>query len=168
MLTKAQKTEQVKEGKKLIKASQNLVFADFTGVSVEELRRLKKELRNAGADFRVFKKRLLKIALKEAGIDFDPKQFEAQVGTVFTAKELTSVASQIYKFSKELAKKKKDFKILGAFDLINKSFLGPEQFTIIAKLPSREVLLAQLVGTLAGPIRALMYLLQEKSKKVAI
>lgn len=166
MLTKLQKKEQVKRGQELIKKSQNLIFADFTGVSVEELRRLKNELRNAGADFRVFKKRLLKIALKEAGIDFDPKQFEAQVGTVFTAKELTSVASQIYKFSKELAKKKKDFKVLGAYDLAEKSFMDPQQFMIIAKLPNKEVLLSQFLGVLAGPIRALMYLLQEKSKKM--
>lgn len=165
MLTKSQKTEQVKEGKELIKASQNLVFADFTSVGVEEIKKLKKELRTAGATFKVYKKRLLKIALKEAGIDFDPSQFEAQVGTVFTAKELTSVAAQIYKFSKELAKKKKDFKVLGAYDLAVKSFMDPAQFTVIAKLPSKEVLLAQLVGVLAGPIRVFMYILQEKSKK---
>jgi len=164
MLTKTQKKEYVKQGKELIKESQNLVFADFTGVSVEDIRRLKSELRKSGASFKVFKKRLLKLALKENKIDFDPEQFAAQVGMVFTANELTSVASQIYKFSKELAKKKKDFKVLGVYDISAKSFLDPAQFTVIAKLPSREILLAQLVGALAAPIRVFMYLLSARGE----
>jgi large subunit ribosomal protein L10 len=177
MLTKQQKKEHVKKGKELIKESRNLVFADFTGVGVEDIRHLKSELKKAGIVFRVFKKRLLKIALKEAGIEFDPEQFAAQLGTFFMPGELSDAAGQIYKFSKDLAKKKKDFKVLGVYDITAKSFLDPEQFTVIAKLPSREILLAQLVGMLAAPIRALMYLLsarggssvggQEKSKKVA-
>jgi large subunit ribosomal protein L10 len=167
MLTKQQKTEQVKKGTELLKKSQNLVFADFTGVNIESLKQLKKELKKVGADFRVIKKRLLKIALKEMGIDFDPVQFEAQVGTIFIPNELTSAAAPIYKFSKELTKKKIDFKILGAYDLLKKLSLDSQQFTVIAKLPSREILLAQLVGVLAGPIKALMYVLEQKSKKVA-
>jgi len=166
MLTKDQKKEHVKKGKELIKESQNLVFADFTGVGVEDIRRLKSELRKSGASFKVFKKRLLKLALKENKIDFDLEKFEAQVGTVFTPNELPSVAGQIYKFSRELAKKKKDFKVLGVYNIKAKSFLDAAQFTVIAKLPSREVLLAQVVGVLAAPIRVFMYLLQEKSKKM--
>ena len=109
---------------------------------------------------------MLKLALKENKIDFDLEKFEAQVGTVFTPNELPSVAGQIYKFSRELAKKKKDFKVLGVYNIKAKSFLDAAQFTVIAKLPSREVLLAQVVGVLAAPIRVFMYLLQEKSKKM--
>lgn len=167
MLTKQQKQDQIKNSVQLLKKSQNLVFADFTGVGVNDLKKLRVILKKSGAIFKVVKKRLLKIALKEMGIDFDPKQFAFQLGTVFAPIELTSLASQIYKFSKDLSREKKEFKILGAYDLAGKSFLNSEQFVFIAKLPSREVLLAQVVGMLAVPIRNMLYVLTELSKKSA-
>ena len=152
MLTKAQKKEQINTGIELIKKSRNLLFADFTGVPTQAILRLKRELKKAGAPFQVLKKRLLKLALKEAGIDFDPMQFEAQVGVVFVKGELSDVAATIYKFTKELTKMKKEFRVLGVYDLLQKSFLTPEQFVVIAKLPSRDVLLAMGMGAMTGPL----------------
>lgn len=165
MLTKNQKKEQVALGKKLTEESKSLIFADFSGAGVEDLRKLKAELKEASATFKVFKKRLLKLAFKEMRIDFDPTQFDFQVGTIFIPGELISAAGAVYKFSKELAKKKKDFKILGAYELEAKNFLDIEQFTILAKLPSREILLAQVMGALTGPVRAFMRLLSEIAQK---
>ncbi|MEK7590376.1 MAG: 50S ribosomal protein L10 [Patescibacteria group bacterium] len=165
MLTKAEKKEQIELGADLTKKSKALVFADFTGISIEEIKKLKSELRKAGAQFKVIKKRLLKLALKNAGVDFDPTQFEAQVGTVFATGELSSVAAQVYKFSKDLEKAKKNFVILGAYDGVEKAALDKNQFLVIAKLPSREILLAQLVGVMSGPIRAFMYIADQLSKK---
>lgn len=165
MLTKPQKQEQVQIGKKLLAENRNIVFADFSGVGIELLKKLKSELKKGQAVFKVIKKRLFKISLKETGIEFDPTQFPAQVGMVFIPNELTDSASVIYKFIKELAKGKKEFKILGAYDVAKKAFLTAEEFTIVAKLPPREVLLGQLVGVLAGPIRAFMYVIDQLSKR---
>lgn len=165
MLTKEEKKKIIKESADYIAKSKNLVFADFSGVDTEAIKKLKQELKKSGANFRVTKKTLLKLALKEAGYDFDPLQFTAQLGVVFAPKELTSVANQIYKFSKELAKSKKNFQILGSYDLEKKNFLTAEDFVVIAKLPSREVLLAQLLGVLSGPIRAFMYIVDQLSKR---
>ena len=167
MLNKVQKRQQIDLGLAKIKKSRCLVFLDFSGVTVEELKKLKTELRKAGATFQVIKKRLLKLAMKEAGFDFDPLQFDLQVGTIFVPEDLTSVAAAIYKSWKEISKTKKNFKILGVYNLAEKSFLAPEEFVTIAKLPGREALLGMLVSVLAGPIRAFMYVLQERSKKVA-
>ena len=61
----------------------------------------------------------------------------------------------------------KEFKVLGAFDVPAKKYLNLDEFTVIAKLPSREVLLAQLVGVMSGPIRAFMYIVDQLSKKTA-
>ncbi len=167
MLTKAEKKDQIDLGAKKIKESESLIFADFTGVPTKDVNQLKSELRKAGAAFKVFKKRLLNLAMKQAGYDFDPSQFDAQVGTVFVKGDISSVAAPIYKFAKELAKKKKNFKVLGAYDLAKKSYMAVEEFTVLAKLPSREVLLAMVVGAMSGPIRAFMYILSELSKKTA-
>ncbi|MBI2025045.1 MAG: 50S ribosomal protein L10 [Candidatus Harrisonbacteria bacterium] len=165
MLTKEQKKIHIKAGEDLIKKSQNLIFVDFTGVSIEELKRLKNEIKKVGAQFKVIKKRLLKLAFKEAGIDFDPGQFEAQVGVIYIPEDLSSVAGQVYKLHREIAKTKKNFKILGAFSVSEKSLMTADQFTQIAKLPNREILLAMLVGVLSGPMRAMAYILDQASKK---
>ncbi len=182
MLTKEQKKKQVELGQDLLKKSKTLVFADFTGVDTASIRKLKIEVKKAtsatanagqagsgqaGATFKVIKKRLLSIALKNSGIDFDPLQFSAQVGTFFIPEDLSSVASSIYKFAKELARSKKEFKVLGAYDLVAKTAVSVEEFTTVAKLPSREVMLAMVMGAITGPLRAFMYVLGELSKRTA-
>ncbi len=164
-LTKEQKKKQLESSGEAIKNSKSLIFADFSGVDTGSILKLKNALKKLGANFKVVKKRLLKLAFKAAGMNFDPSQFESQVGTVFSKEDLNAVASTVYKFSKDLAKEKKEFKILGAYDLVEKSYLDTNQFTIIAKLPSREVLLAQVMGGATGPLRAFLYLLLELSKK---
>ncbi len=167
MKTKTQKATELEQGKKLFSASKNVVFADFTGVGIELVKRLKKELKKSGATFKVLKKRLLRIAMKESGFDFDPTQFEAQVGTVFVPGELyDGTAAAVYKFAKELVKEKREFKVLGAYDLVGKKSLTVEEFLVIAKLPSREVLLGQLAGMLTAPLRQFMFVISELSKRI--
>ncbi len=166
MLTKQEKVIQVKNASTLIKESKNLVFADFTGVGIEAIRRLKKELKKTEAQFRVFKKRLLRIAFKETGIEWDPLSVKSQVGVIFLPQELSSAASAIHAFAKSLVKENIAFKILGGYNAHLKKGFTADEFTVIAKLPSREALLGMLVGVLAGPIRSLLYVLQEQGKKM--
>lgn len=167
MKTKAQKIQAVAEGTAAIKKSETLVFADFGGVSVDELKRLRRTLREVGAKFSVMKKRLMRVMFQKLGIDFNPEQFDAQVGTVLSPKSITDVAGIVYKFSRETigANKKERFVILGAFDMPGKKFMDSVEVKMIGQLPSREVLLGQLIGTIAGPMRAFLYVLSEKSKQ---
>lgn len=167
MLTKVQKKEHVELSAKKIKASKNIVFADFSGVGTADVNLLKTELRKAGAEFKVVKKRLLKIALKEAGIEFDPSATKSAVATVYTPTDLTAVAGPIYKFTKDLAKRKIEFKVLGAYDADAKKVLSTAEFTVIAKLPNRETLLAMVIGAMTGPLRAFMYIAGEIAKNKA-
>lgn len=163
MLTREEKARSIKESKAAVEKSRNLLFADFGGVSVEELRKLRRAFSEKGASFKVVKKKLLRIALKETGVDFDPERFEAQMGTIFSPLELNDAASPLAKFAKE----NKKFKILGAYDLEKKEFLAAETVMAVGSLPSRDVLLGRVVGVLAGPIRAFMYVLSEKAKATA-
>lgn len=165
MLTKIQKTKVISDTASYIKDSKNLVFADFSTVGTKDINKLKQELKKSESKFRVAKKTLLKLALKDSGMDFDPLQFKAQVGVIYTKQDLSSVAAPIYKFAKELAKAKKNFQILGNYDLENKVFMTVDEFTVIAKLPTKEILLAQVVGAMAGTIRAFMYIVDQLSKK---
>mgnify|MGYP001574784761 FL=1 len=167
MLNKIQKKEQVALGVSEIKNSQSLLFADFTGVPTDEIKKLKSTLRALGAKFNVFKKRLLKIAMKDAGVEVDPTQFDAQVGTVFGAKAIYDMASPVAKFAKDLLKNtKKEFKILGGYDAQEKKFFDGPAVATIAKLPSREVLLTQIAVMLGMPVKKVMTALNSRKEQL--
>lgn len=163
MLTKEQKNKQIKQGQELLKESKSVVFVDFTGAGVKDLKSLRNILKELGAKMKVFKKRLIRIAFHREKIDFNPEKFESQAGAIFSDKDISEIIPSAYKFIKNL--KKKDFKILGAYDVENKSFIDEEMAIEIGQLPPREILLGQLVGVLSAPIRSFMYILNEKSKQ---
>ena len=171
MKTKLQKSEELKKGKELFKKSGVLIFSDFTALSAENMRKLRKELKAVGAELLVIKKRLLQLILKEGGVDFDLKQFKASVGTVFSPGDAEKVSGPVYTFFSKLNVpdgKEKDMwtaHILGGYDVKAKTPIEAQQIIFIGKLPPREVLLSQLLGLLAAPLRSFMYLLQEKSER---
>lgn len=168
MLTKKQKSEIVKRGVEEVSKSKFIIFGDFTKVKVPELVLLRRELKNIGAKLQVIKKRLLRITLEKAGISFNPEQFETQVGAVFSGKDISEAAGVAYRFSRTTIgeDKKERFHILGGIDVAEKRFLDASFVKTVGSLPTRDVLLGQLLGVIAGPIRSLLYVLSEKSKKV--
>ncbi len=170
MKTKIQKNEELKRAKQLLDKSHALIFADFTKITAESMRRFRRELEKTGAHFLVIKKRLLNILLKEKGIDVDLKQFKVSVGTIFSEGGIDEVAGPAFNFFSKLEVPEGGDKqmwvkhILSGHDLKKSAPLDAEQVVYIGKLPPREVLLAQLLSTLAGPIRLFLYLLEEKAK----
>lgn len=145
-----------------MKDSTNLIFTDFGGATAQDLRALRLALKETGAKFQVIKKRLLRILLKETGLELDPKEFEAQMGTVFVKGDIFETAGSIYKFIKD----KENFKILGGFDFNNAIKMEADFIKRIGQLPSREVLLGQVLGTVVAPLRAFMWIIQERSRKL--
>ena len=170
MKTKAQKGEELKKAKALLDKSQALIFADFTKISAENIRKLRGELKKSNANFLVIKKRLLAIILKEKGINVDVQQFKMSIGTIFSEKTADAIAGPAFNFFKSLEvpeggdKAMWTNKLLGGYDIATSVPMDAQQIAYIGKLPPREVLLAQLLGMLAGPIRSFMYILDQKSK----
>ena len=163
MITKAKKVEIIDEGVNELGEAKLLLFADFKGAKVEELKDLRRTLKQTNSKFKVMKKRLLRIVLQKKGIDFDPLKFESQVGIIFGSGEIAEVVQPIYKFSKD----HRNFKLVGGLNIEKKEEVPFETIQMIGSLPPREILLAQLMGTLAAPLRGLMYILSEKSKRSA-
>ena len=168
MKTKAQKEVEVSEAKELLKKSDALVFVDFNKVSAEDLRNLRREVRAAGNSMLVLKKRLLGVALKEKGIEFDSKQFAGSLGTVFSGQGLETASSAVYKFFSSLGEDKEAKaaamgKILGGLDLAKKEMATREMILFYGQLPPREVALSMVLGMFIAPIKAFMYLMVEKS-----
>ncbi len=146
---------------------------DFSKVKTSDLRILRQELKKSGNPMLVIKKRLLNLLFKDKGWSFDElrmNDFKTSVGAVF-ASNLESAASSAYKFFSGLEKGKKinpltgGVKILGGYDLTKKEFIPQERAIFIGKLPPREILLAQLLGMIAAPIRSFLYVLDQKAKR---
>jgi large subunit ribosomal protein L10 len=171
MKTKAQKGEELKKAKLLLDKSQALIFADFTKIKAEDVRKLRMELKRSGANFLVIKKRLLGLLMKEKGITADLGKFKTSVGTIFSEGGTDTIAGPAFNFFSKLevpeggAKDMWTKKILGGYDVKGNAEMEATKVIAIGKLPPRDVLLAQLLGTISAPVQAFMYILSEKSKK---
>jgi len=159
MLTRKEKKQVIDKSAADLEKSRSLLFVDFSGAKTKEITELRRSLKKINARLDVIKKKLLRIAFERIGKKFDPEVFESQAATIFSKEEIYGIAAA--------AEKAKSVKILGGFDLKTDEFFDAEKAIFFGKLPSREILLGQLVGTIASPIRALLYILSERSKKTA-
>ncbi|MGC9610724.1 MAG: 50S ribosomal protein L10 [Minisyncoccia bacterium] len=166
MKTKQQKKEQIKAGEEKIAKSEIVVITDFTGLSANELNAFRRAVRGLGGVMMVMKKRLLKLAFAAKGIEIDTKKLDGQAGVVFSPKDIVETSGVVYNFGKPFAKKS-IFKILGGFDVKAKKFIEGSEIKQIGQLPSKEVLLGQLAFMLTIPIKKLLFVMNEKGKKVA-
>ncbi len=160
MLTRKQKEEVVKKLTEEIKAAKAVVFSDFKGLKVKEMTEIKKELKKEGADFKIAKKNLINIALKKAGTDLDAKKMEGQIAVSISSEDEIAAAKIIHKFSK----KNENLKILGG--LLGIKSLSAKEIKALAKLPSKEELLAKLVGSLNSPLSGFMNVLQGNQRSL--
>ncbi len=144
---KSQKTELIAEVAAKAKGSKALVFANFKGVSVKDITTLRRSLRETGSSWQVLKKTLLNRALDEVGVKVDARSLDGQVGVAFSSDEVAA-AKTIADFIK--ANKESTLSIVGGS--LGSEALSVEAVKALAKLPSRDELRAQLVGTLQAPI----------------
>ena len=98
-LTKVQKEELVAQLVDKIKDAKSVVFADYQGLTVDDIDNLRKDLREHGVTFQVAKRTLIKLAAKQAGFDEIPDSvLEGPVGAAFSMEDEISAAKIIFKF----------------------------------------------------------------------
>lgn len=146
MQTKVQKDVIVKDLVEKLKNSKAVVFSDYKGLNVKDMTTLRRDLRAEGVDLKVLKKTLMQIALKDAGIELDVKKLEGQIAIAVSSRDEVAAAKIIAK----LAKVNENLKIAGG--ILGTKELSAEEVNALAKLPSKEELLAKLVGTLNAPV----------------
>lgn len=130
--------------------SQASFLVVYKGLSVKNLHQLRSKLRAKDGLFKVAKARLMKRAVDgQTGIDGLSEFFKEQVGLVFAKKDVASVAKVLSDFAKENAGLEL---VAGYFD---SQVANRDKIVRIASLPSREVLLAMLCGTLNAPVSSL-------------
>ena len=165
MLTKEQKKKLVAELRTELSRGKTIILVEFSRVKVSALSQLRSDLKRTDTKVKIIKKRLFNILAKDLGLAINLNKSAESLAVIVTTKELIDIASLIYKFSKVVAKEKGVFSIKLVFDLSKKEIVSEKTFNLIATLPSKEVLLAQLVGMISAPIRSLLFVLKAKSEK---
>lgn len=159
---KAEKTLLIEDVLRRVNASPFLFVVDYTGLTVDKFAELRKRLRGAGAEIHVFKNTLVKKAAEKAGYPSDiGAALTGQTAVVTGEKDVCASAKIMKTFADEFEKPKMKAGVMDG------KYLAPDAIKALASLPSREVLLAQLLGVLQAPASKLVRLLNEPAASLA-
>ncbi len=148
-ISREDKEKQVADLADKLGRSKLTVLADYKGLSVAEMEAMRADLRAQDSRFQIAKNSLIKIAAEQAGIlkQVDASVFDGPSGLAFGFNDEISIAQALDKF----ALAHPALEIRGAINA-DGVWLTAEEVKVFANLPSKEQLLAQLVGTLAAPV----------------
>ena len=157
-LTKDQKQKNIKELKEKIDKQKAIAFANIAGLKVQDLTKLRREMKKQECEIKVAKKTLTALALKEKGVLVDFKKIQGELALAFGYKDEVSA----FRILNDFLKEHEHLKILGG--LIGDDFLDQEKAIALAQLPTRDQLLAKLVGSISSPLSGLVFVLQGNIK----
>ena len=137
------------------------LLTEYRGIPVANLEQLRRSLREAGGDYKIYKNTLVRLAAKSAGIeDLDPL-LVGPTGIAFVSGDVSAVAKVLRDFARE----NPNLVVKGG--LVGKDLINAGDAAALAELPPREVLLAQIAGMLAAPMQRFASLLQAVPQKFA-
>jgi len=146
-ISKQRKTELVAQYVEQLQQSQGIILTDYRGLSVSDMSDIRHTMRPVDGKFQVVKNRLLALALKEVGMSLPEEWLIGPTAVGFCHNEVPPVAKALTDAVKNL----ETLRIKGG--LLGTSVIAVEQVRTIADLPPREVLLAQVLGTINAPAR---------------
>ena len=160
-MTKQGKTQlKTQLAEKLSKAN-TVVLTEYRGLTVEQLSVLRNNLRESGAEYKIAKNRVFKLATGES------EQFKAlsdeligPIGTVFVYGDSAQAAKVLVEFEKE----HNNLNIKSG--VMDGDAIGIDDLKAISNLPSKEVLLGQIVGSLVAPHRGILGVLSGNAREL--
>jgi len=145
--TRQQKEEIVSQLVEDFKNMESAAFSTISGFNMAQADTLRQKAADSNAKIFIAKKTLLQIAAKEAGVEgLDPGEFEGSILTAVAFGDAVSAA----KLLKELSKENEGVSLIAG--VLEGRGISAEEVTTLASLPSREELLAKLVGSINAPV----------------
>ncbi len=144
-----QKEEEVKKLAEKLKEAKVILLTDYRGINVADVTKLRTELRNVNTEYKVIKNNIVKRALNENGENGLDELLEGPTAVIFGAEDYLEPSKVVYNFTKT----NEFYKIKGG--IIEGKVMTAEEIITLAKLPSRQELIAQLAGALLGNITKL-------------
>ncbi len=156
-----QKKAVVSELSERLKNSVAGVLVNYKGITVADDTKLRKELREAGVKYTVVKNTLLKRAAQDAGIDGFEPVLEDTTALATSAEDYVAAARILCKYAED----NKSFEIKSGY--VDGEVLEVERIKELAKLPSKEVLVAKALGGLNAPISGFVTVLNGNIRGLA-
>jgi len=154
------KGQVVSEIAEKLEKSSSTVIVDYRGLTVEEVTELRKKFREANVEYKVYKNTLVRRAAKQVGInDLNDESLVGPNAIAFGYEDPVAPARVISDFIK--THPKLELKM----GIVEGEFYGKEQIEEFANIPSREVLIAKLLGSLKAPVSNFAYLIDALIKK---
>ena len=149
-----EKVETVDEVKARVETTSTAVVTEYRGLTVTEIQQLRKQLRGLGADYKVFKNSLVRRAITGTPVEPMTEFLVGPTAIAFVDGDVSAVAKALKDFAKESPK----LVIKGG--VLDGKALSLSDLVALADLPSRDVLLAQLAGLIASPLRTMAGLIK--------
>ncbi len=143
--TRAEKEQIVADLTNKLQSVKSVVFTSVTGYTMADADALRRKGREEGVELSITKKTLLLRALENSGIEANKDQFEGSILTSFGLSDEVAPAKIIADFAKE----HEGIKIIGG--ILEGRLVGADAIKQLATLPSKEELLAKLVGSINAP-----------------
>ena len=144
-MNKEAKGNKVSELSELLNSSKATFIADYRGMDVEAVNKLRGELRLLDVDYRVAKNTLMRLAAKETGAECLEPLLQGPTAVAFATGDVAAPA----KVLAELAKSSKFFELKGG--VMDGKALSVDDIKALGQLPSREVLLAMVLRAMSAP-----------------
>jgi large subunit ribosomal protein L10 len=157
----AEKAQAIDELAELLRQSKGAVLLDYRGLTVAGITELRRELSREDVEFHVAKNTLLRIAAERAEVTIAPDLLEGPTAVAFGIRDEVAPAKALTEF----ARRNRVVTVKGG--VVGGQTFTAEQVGRLAELPSREVLLAQLLGALQAPMSKTLGVLQAPSREIA-
>jgi large subunit ribosomal protein L10 len=153
------KEAKVQEIREKIEKAQSIVLASYQGLNVEEDTELRKKLREAGVEYKVYKNTLVTLATKELGLEGIAEYLEGPVSVAIGYDDATAPARILNDFAKD--HKKLQLKA----GIVEGQIFDEAKIKELASIPPKEVLVAKLLGSLKAPLSKFVYLINAIAEK---
>ena len=149
-MNRQEKAEEIASLNEAFKGGPSTFVLTYRGLTVNQVVSLRKQVRGASSQYRVIKNRLALRGLKETPLEVLIPHFKGPTALAYGSGEPTDLARVLEKF----AKGHEGLSIKAGF--VDGRIMSPEEFKVLANLPSREVLVSMFLGALQGPIGGLL------------
>jgi large subunit ribosomal protein L10 len=153
------KVDYVERYKDRFRQSKDFIFANYRGLSVEQISQLRQKLRDKNADFRVIKNRYAKLALTQMEMPDVSEYLEGPTAVALSPDDAGPIVKALLDFAQE-----SPVEVKGA--IVDGMVFDANQALELSKLPSREELLAKLMGTMNAPLQHFLYALNGVTTKL--
>ena len=155
------KTENVEEIKGKIERAQSVVLVDYRGLNVAQITELRGKYREAGVDYKVYKNSMMRFAFKDSGLEEFNEYLKGPSAIAFGYDDPVSAA----KITSEFVKDNEKLEIKAG--IVDGKVIDVAGVNNLAKLPSKEVLVAQVLGGFNSPIQGFANVLQGTIRSLA-